>query len=642
MSAPRTAPLRRTLAAVAAGLLVLVLAACGARIDTQLTVDTTGAGTRVMTLTLDENQDSVLGGTAAVDASVQRHKPAEVDYSGLTVGPAGEWVATFTVSFADPEEYRAKMIALLAASDQTWSEENAFVVEQSRFVQGARIEERFDSDDLLRWMFDGLLVDGVVDPSNENDMHELGTTTVTYDGVAYDAGSPISFSRVQDRGFDAVELATSWQDEGYSRVVTYRLDDKAVYKSAQDVFDGFFAEVEEAGAAVEQDTSQVGVTWTVTLTAETPTDLVEVTNAVLLSEETAFDVRSEPAEDDPATSRISVLDYAECAAICSPDAPAVVETLTVPAEYALVGGTGVQQEDGVRFPMSSGDEPQTFHAVHRFRSVRTELSLGLTGAVTWTGRFVADAQTAETVGDGFETLLAPSGEDARLAVDTGDDGVTYTVTVEGDDADDFSAAFATWGEPSAPALVVTPLPGANLFRVHEQLVADLAVRETVAAHLPADDVEHTVSLPFGRTFDAGTAAPEGVVADGRSLTATGPTALVSAGVSGTSLVGLVAWAALAVVVLGTLGFLLLLRRQIAEAVGRRREAKAHAAAQGVPDAPVGPVVAAPAGPVAGAPQAVAPSVPAPVGAATVAAPPVSAPPVSAPPVARAGDEADLL
>ena len=61
MNPPRTLPVPapaalgrriRVVAAVAAA--VLMLTACGARIDTELTVDTaTGGGERVMTLTLD-------------------------------------------------------------------------------------------------------------------------------------------------------------------------------------------------------------------------------------------------------------------------------------------------------------------------------------------------------------------------------------------------------------------------------------------------------------------------------------------------------------------------------------------------------------------------------------------------------------
>ena len=573
MSAGKGGRAKRFVAGIGLGLTVLLLAACGVRIDTQLTVDAAGAGSRVMTLTLSENLDSLLGGTAAVDASIIRHKPAEIDYAGLTTGPAGELITTFTVNFASPAEYTSKMVALLAASDQQWTQDNAFVVEQSLFIQGASIQEEFDSQDILQWMFAGLLADGVVDSSNSGDMFEIGATTVTFNGVAYKANSPISFSQVTDRGFNSITMATAFEGDSYSRVITYRLDDKAVYNSAKDVFDEFFADVESSGVSVVEDTAQVGVTWVASLSADSPERLAELTNTALLSQETAFQVTVGTLEDDPATSSITVVDFAECSAICSPDAPPIEEALTAPAAFTLVSENESSEDGAVQFEMSSAGAEHLFHAVYLFDSVTTELSIGLTGTLTWNGEFVASPQNAAIVGEGFKSLLAPVEGERDVDVSTSDGDTVYTVTITGNTPQEFSEAYRAWSGQESFSLTLTEMPDANLFSVNQQITGDLGFSETVASHLPSKDANHSIVLPFGQSFDAESLTYPISAVDGARLTFDGPSATFSATSSGTTLIGLITGVVLLLAALGAVLLTLLMRKKIAAAIGRKREAR---------------------------------------------------------------------
>lgn len=569
-------PVERLFAGIGLGLAVLLLAACGARIDTQLTIDAAGRGSRVMTLTLD-SLDKVVGGAAAVDASILRHKPAEVDYSGLATGASdGTVTTTFTVNFANPAEYTQKMVALLAASDQEWTQGNTFAVEQNQFVQGATIEESFDSHSALQWMFAGLLADGVVDPSNSSNMFEMGSTTVTYDGVAYKESSPINFSKVVDRGFNKISMATAVQGKEFSRSITYWLGDKAVYSSAKDVFDGFFAEIQAKGATVVQDTEKVGVTWVVSLPADSAERLVELTNTALLSEEAAFKVTVGTVEGDPATSSVSVVDYADCTAICSPNAPKIDESLAVPANYTSVSGTQKSDDGAMVFPMSSADAVQLFHAVYSFTSVTTAMTVGMTGDIAWSGKFTAANDDVAALGDGFKSLLAVPDHPDQLSVTTVDGHTVYTVTINGADPKKFAAAFRAWTGQETPVLTVTDLPGANVFSVKKRITGDLGFSPVVASHLPAGDVEHSVALPFAQSFDTKSGVvPASAVSDGSRLTLKGQSAAFSATASGTTLVGLVAAAVLLLAVLGLALLALLMRKQILVQVTQRRAASAE-------------------------------------------------------------------
>lgn len=631
MSRPRS---RRALPAVALALAVVLLSACGARIDTRLTVDSSGSGQRVMTLTLDSDQDSVLGGVDALDASIRRHKPDVIDYSGISAGPEGEWIATFTVTFADPEEYREKMIALLAASDQSWSQENVFVVEESMFVSGASIDETFDSADLLEWMFAGLVADGVVDESDEGNMRETGETTVVYDGVTYENYSPITFSEMTDRGFDSVEMETVLGADGYQRTITYWVDDKAVYTSIADRFDGFFEGLEPAGITVEKDTAGAGVTWVATFSAEDAEDLADLTRGALWSESSEFEVTVGPLPDDPATFSMQVLDYAECSTICSPEAGAITDTLIAPEGYEVSSGHVVDEDGNVTLHMDVSGEPVEYQVVHLFESVSAELSIGMGGDLTWRADFVAGPAMVEAVGVGLAELLAWADGEGTVGVAESDEGTTYSVTVTGGDVDAFLESFEAWSGDRA-SLVKEELDGASVFAEHYRLTGDLALPSALDRHVRDGDLQTSISVPFGQSIDADESWPEALDGDGYRFS--GTTFAVTVG--GTSLAGFVIYGNLALLLLAAVVVLVVFRRRIGGAMARRREAAAARRAEAAAAAGVAP----------GAPAAPAPPTAegAPVPGAPALAPPTGAPVAPAPSLAAVGvvepeNEADVL
>lgn len=565
----------RVAAATLAAVVMLVLSACGVRIDTTLNLDASGAGSRVMSLTLSENLDAVRGGAAAADASIRRHLPAGIEFSGMTTGADGAMVATFTVNFADPQEYKTKMAALLAASDQQWSEENVFVVQQTDFVQGAEVNESFSSRESLEWMFAGLLADGVVDASNASNMSEAGTTTVNFNGISYEASSPIEFSEVVDHGFTSVAINTTPLDAGFSRTLTYWVEDKADYTAQQAVFDGYFATLGDAGMEVAQDAASAGITWTATFTADSAEQVVERTNAALASQETVFTMVTEPSADDAATLQMTIAEYAECSAICSPSAGPVLSEIDVSDGYVYLGEGGSFEANVFARDLTAGASPAVFELVVPFETVSARLAIGVRGAVTWTGQFSLASTQAELVGDAMRTILENDGA-ADVAVGTADEMTTYTVEVSGADPAKFASAFTAWSGSTTGGYSVYDLEDANLVSEHYEIAAVLPLGELLGRHIEGVPVAYEVSVPFGQSVETDYAmAPEGLTADGTTATfTTGSDAMFSLRAGGTSIVGFVLFAGLALVLLTAVLVVVLHRRRLMEAVARRRSTKA--------------------------------------------------------------------
>ena len=203
----------------------LILSACSAKIETQLGLESAEKGTRtiLVSFNMKDNQDKVKGGTQALDASVRKHLPEGLEYEGIQ-SEGDKARATFKVSFSSVDEYHSKVTSLLKASGSDIKPQISIVNSDQGLVQGIQVKENFSSGDLLGWLPEALVVDGVVSASNKNSVLSSSDETTVKFGekeVKNSGGSKISAKDVQDRGFRNVILDVKEKDGGYSVMVSF-------------------------------------------------------------------------------------------------------------------------------------------------------------------------------------------------------------------------------------------------------------------------------------------------------------------------------------------------------------------------------------------------------------------------------------
>lgn len=567
---PEARGVRGRALAVVVAITALVLSACGAKIDTVLTLDTAGAGSRTMTLTLASapaDLENVHGGIAAIDASIQAHLPAEIEYSGIT-DDGTTATAVFTVSFGSLTEYTDKAKALLTAGDLTWDPAQDFIVEDSLFITGVRVSESFTSADLLQWLSNGLIADGVVDEENRSNVWTTGTTTVSFNGVTYNSYLPISFSEVDDNGFTSVSLTTLLNGGAFERTITYWLDSKAQYTSSQAMYDEYFSALEAGGMEVVPDDSMGGMYWEVSFSAADSTGLVTLTNTALSSEESAFAMTSEPSADDPLAMRTVVTEFLECSAICSPDIWWIDDVLTIPGGYS-------DGSDVISMISIDGEEQSAeFTSSVTLQSARVELDLS-GGDVTWTGHFSLADDDAAVVGDGLAAALR-GGTEAEVQTESADGALTYTVTVSGSDPYEFSTAYTAWADTYGDVSLMD-YPDNSLFKRSYLLSAYLPLSNVLGSSSWEMPLDVTITLPGGESIAVSDSFnPAIMTADGSTVTfsAMGDIS-VQFEVTGTPLSAWLIYGGIALVLLGGALALFLSRKKIAAAAARRREAAAQ-------------------------------------------------------------------
>lgn len=503
-----TVPTRAPRRLAAFGLLVttLLLAGCGARIDTLLTIGADGqSGSRVITLTLDKadyDRDDVDATPSDVEASLRKHLPEQLTLTSYTETD-DEVQAVLTLSFATLDEYRQKVTALLGEAAQNSPPTLDVQLESSTVLHGAKIEESFTSKELLGWLADGLVADGVVPESYAWRTFTDGTTKVTAADKPYEVNYPrISLDEIDDNGFTAVTMETTPRDDGgWDRSITY-VTSVATYERAKGTLDTFFTTAVPDGGAVDGPvTDLLDATWTVTFTAADEAALVAATNQALASQDAQLALTETVDDANPATRQISVLDFATCTSICSPGTT-MQSTVTLPASMQGLQGVELpwsanarQNDDGtttIEQRFSETPEPLVLERRVPFTSIDVHTVLGRGGDVEQTITYVLP--TAQAV-DAYAGRLDP-GENGSFSTSTDDDSTVYVATLRAGDAEALDEILGTY----LPGSDIRVDDESTFFTIDKEMrvVVDLS---DVAPHGVTEHAEHRLDLPSGYTAE---------------------------------------------------------------------------------------------------------------------------------------------
>ena len=234
----------------------LILSACGAKIDTQLGLESAEKGTRTMQVSFNmkDNKDKIKGGVEALDASVRKHLPEGLEYGGIQ-SEGDKARATFTIPFSSVDEYRTKVASILKAAGSSTTPQINIVNSEQGLVQGIQVEENFSSKDLLSWLPEALVVDGVIETSNKNSVfNSSGSETTVKFGekeVKNSGGSTITAKDVQDRGFKAVFMDINEKDGGYSVMVSFSAKE-IMNSETSSAVDAYLNQVKPEGAELKK------------------------------------------------------------------------------------------------------------------------------------------------------------------------------------------------------------------------------------------------------------------------------------------------------------------------------------------------------------------------------------------------------
>lgn len=434
----------------------LILSACGAKIETQLGLESAEKGTRTMLVSfnLKDNKDKIKGGSEALDASVRKHLPEGLEYGGIQ-SEGDKARATFTIPFSSVDEYRNKVASILKAAGSKTEPTVTILNTEQGLVQGIQVKENFSSKELLDWLPEALVVDGVIESSNKNSVfNSSGSETTVKFGekeVKNSGGSTISAKDVQDRGFKAMVLELQEKDGGYSATASFVAKDIMNSETAAAV-DAYLNQVKPEGSELKKGLESSQATYmapsastsaakeevgrTLTFSASSLDDLNTKLKKLLGAGTTDLSYTREVKEESKTFYvRKTMKGVLDCSLLCSPEGNGLEVILKDSSDHSYqvdnTGNSGSSSSKSVLHLSRYLSQQVTM------KGMKVATSLGLDGSME--ARFLYSFPSSDVAGaeEALKNAFA-GGSNDETEVRQDNDATIVSVKVRGKDEAEFN------------------------------------------------------------------------------------------------------------------------------------------------------------------------------------------------------------
>ena len=522
---------RRSLLAALVAFCAVVLAACGADVNSRLELRSDYSGERLFVLTIvDSDVEALSGGIESAGEVLDSYSPDVLEFEGISIEDEG-YRATFRMPFEDLEDYERKINALLDVSDVPQSERNMTVeFDDQALMTSLALEEDFYNDDLMNWAAEALIAEGVVSES-ATVFTSSGSATVTFEGQEVETSTSLprmDFEITKDQRFEEVGLDFEILESGDVHIaMSYLVTPE--HQQAQNVFlseqveqlqelKGLEGEVVDSGEAQVEEagdtTRQIAATFT---TAEAVTSGIQL---LLANENATFDIFEQTAQGSPDTSVRYVAADWTCETICNPNNIQQLSGETLYPEHWDL--TDERRE--------YGDLVLEFNRGMPLDSLTSTTELQLGGDMTQSFEFVVDNKTQEGHEEMVAERFAPPEGAGSYDTTVRDTTTVYAVSFEASDATELTNLLNQYLETKniTEDVFIEHEPLSGIWATYE-LQADLSGIWELATGGVEGAALFEVTLPVMHTGDSDASTESGrtVVVDDASgafsVSANGPT-----------------------------------------------------------------------------------------------------------------------
>ncbi|MCR5477110.1 MAG: hypothetical protein K6E92_05765 [Lachnospiraceae bacterium] len=205
-------------------LLMLLFTACGGKLTTELTVDETLSGTRVMVYSanLAENRGRYHGDVQSAAETVSENLPAGLEFEDRSTKE--DVIFVFTIRFDSLEEYSDKVASILSAGGHAPdSEPVSYRTADSVFSSGIYYTEHFGALELMDWLPQLFVKKGIVDAGDQSKV--FYDNAETYHVAGYETGGSYPYiDTLVYLTIDGVDFYTAFGGDGsVSRTIVVTL-----------------------------------------------------------------------------------------------------------------------------------------------------------------------------------------------------------------------------------------------------------------------------------------------------------------------------------------------------------------------------------------------------------------------------------
>lgn len=243
-------------------------------VDTLLTLDSLGAGSRTITCQLSDAGLNA-NATALLDTLIAKYCPTMLTYTKLEEN--GSLSYQFQLEFSSYQDYTDQISQLLGRKPVI-----IFSFPDNVFTTGNRISEDFESSDLFSWLYAAISLEGL--QGELSPRFHSGSTAVSLNGRTQTTGSRISLNRTQGHPLDAIFLDTVNNGNGtFDRTITFRIPLTTVHELGDDLITYMNARTDAKAASAQWTDFISGKEYTVSFKGLSLEELSRCTNLLFNS-----------------------------------------------------------------------------------------------------------------------------------------------------------------------------------------------------------------------------------------------------------------------------------------------------------------------------------------------------------------------
>ena len=224
----------------------LLLTACGGVVKTDMNFDDSFAGSRVMTYTISNSDYTsyVQKDFATVAATLKALCPEDIEITSVTRDDSNI-VAVFTINFSSKDDYEKKVGNILKAVGSDIEPKVTLLRSNTAFAKGVAFQENFGTEDLLKWMRDGMMNNEYITSSYEIYIFSTSQVSLNIAGEEYEKDANMSIIDVNTTKYlpiNGIEFNTVINKDGsIDRSIAIDIPNTS-YDQAKDDIDKFMAE----------------------------------------------------------------------------------------------------------------------------------------------------------------------------------------------------------------------------------------------------------------------------------------------------------------------------------------------------------------------------------------------------------------
>ncbi len=222
----------------------------GSTVNTSLNVESDLSGNRQMQVVISQSTfNEYFSGTQDdLNNIITTYCPSEMTWSTETMD--SNYVYNFNITFSSVEDYTAKVANILG------EEQNVEIsCPDSVWVSGVYVNESFTSTDLLGWLSEAVVSEGLVSSSYASNIFGTGDTKVVFAGEENFTSAQIYLDKIDYEEISAINIVTDIVELGtYNRTVEFIVPEASM-NSKGDAIRAYMKTVTPSGGECVENTN---------------------------------------------------------------------------------------------------------------------------------------------------------------------------------------------------------------------------------------------------------------------------------------------------------------------------------------------------------------------------------------------------